>query len=832
MALASRCFHSSPISTPPRDHPYPPLIISTPAQPHPAAKKPPSLRARLSQLCKDGKPHLARQLFDEIPEPTTVLWNTVIIGFVCNGMEEDALEMYARMKACGSARFDGYTYSSVLKACAVLGHLRIGKAIHCHVVRCQVMTSRVVDNSLLNMYSSCLSWDCDEMEFLELEGLKYDLVYRVFSSMKRRNVVAWNTMIAWYVKTSRFGKALRLFRDMLRTGMKATPISFVNVFPAVSGIGNVNMACVYYGLALKQGSEYVVDKFIVSSAMVMFSELGYIDLTRKIFDLSVVRDTEVWNTMIAAYNQSDKPGEAVQFFVEALQSEWTVLDEVTYLSVLTAASQLQNMELANQLHALMVKNSMIMKIMIANAIIVMYSRCGSVETSFEVFNSMLERDIVTWNTVISAMVQNGFDDEGVMLVRGMLQEGFSVDSVTATALLSASSNLKDSYLGRQIHGYITRHGIQFEGMESYLIDMYMKSGLIDTAERQFECSSSEEIDQATWNSMICGYTQNGLYGEGFTLFREMLEKGVIPTPVTVASILPTCSPIGSINLGKQLHGYAIRQLMDDNVFVDTALIDMYSKLGAIANAERVFYEAGEKNPITYTNMILAYGQHGMGDKALSLFFSMQEYGFKPDAITLVAILSACSYAGLVDQGLGIFESMERDYGIPPSSEHFCCVADMLGRAGKLAEAYEFITNLGEEGNLLGTWGALLAACKTHRYFELGKIVSQKLIEMENQNQLTGYHVLLSNMYADEGEWNKVVQHRKAVEKRGLRKEAGCSWIEIAGSVNSFVSKDHMHSQSDQIYKVLQDLVTEMKDTGYEPLSISHKSESSELNELS
>uniref|UniRef100_A0A7N0RH14 Pentatricopeptide repeat-containing protein n=1 Tax=Kalanchoe fedtschenkoi TaxID=63787 RepID=A0A7N0RH14_KALFE len=822
----------TPISSPPpppRRQPSP-LPTSIPAQAQPRSKKPPSIRARLAQLCQDGRPLDARQLFDEIPDPTTVLWNTVVIGFVCNEMEEEAVEMYARMKGCASAKFDAYTYSSVLKACAELGDLRVGKAVHCHVVRCQVMPSRVVDNSLLNMYSSCLGSGSGEMECMEFDGVKCDLVYRVFGSMKKRNVVAVNTMVAWYVKTRRFGEAVRLFRNMMSTGIKVTPVSFVNVFPAILSLGSVNMARLYYGLVLKLGSEYVVDKFVVSSAMVMFSELGYLDLARRIFDQSVERDTEVWNTMIAAYVQSNRPGDAIQIFLEAFESGWTVLDEVTFLSVLTAASQLQELELAEQLHTLVVKNSMVSEVMIVNTLIVMYSRCGSVETSFEFFNSMTERDTVSWNTMVSALVQNGFDNEGVMLVHGMQKEGFSVDSITATALLSASSNLKDPDLGRQTHGYLIRHGIKFEGMESYLIDMYMKSGLIDIARRLFESSNSEEIDQATWNSMICGYTQSGLYEEGFTVFREMLLIGVMPTPVTLASILPTCSPMGSIALGKQVHGFAVRQFMDGNVFVGSALIDMYSKLGAITYAESVFGEASEKNPITFTNMILGYGHHGMGEKALSLFFSMQGSGFQPDAITLVAILSACSYSGLVDEGLKIYQSMERDYGIRPSSEHFCCVADMLGRAGRIADAYEFITNLGEEGNLVGTWGSLLAACKIHREFELGKLVSQKLIEMENQNRNAGYHVLLSNMYADEGEWNNVVQLRKGMQERGLRKDAGCSWIEIAGSVNSFVSKDHNHSQADRIYNMLQDLATEMRDPSYKPPPISRRSGSSELDE--
>ncbi|KAI8571071.1 hypothetical protein RHMOL_Rhmol01G0088900 [Rhododendron molle] len=213
---------------------------------------------------------------------------------------------------------------------------------------------------------------------------------------------------------------------------------------------------------------------------------------------------------------------------------------------------------------------------------------------------------------------------------------------------------------------------------------------------------------------------------------------------------------------------------------------MYSKSGAIIYAENVFFTSPEKNFVTYTSMILGYGQHGFGKKALSVFYSMKESDVRPDGVTLVAILSACSYSGCVDNGLQIFESMEREYGIRPSCEHHCCVTDMLGRVGRVVEAYEFVKQLGEEGNNFRILGSLLAACRNHGEFELGKSVANKLLQRERGKGLSGYHVLLSNMYAEEGNWEYVNRVRKGMREKGLTKDVGCSWVDVAGCVNSFV----------------------------------------------
>ncbi|PON98237.1 Tetratricopeptide-like helical domain containing protein [Trema orientale] len=784
----------------------PPLSINLPKP------KTPTIRSRLSKLCQEGQPHLARQLFDTLPRPTTVLWNTIIIGFICNNFPNEALFFYAQMKkSAPKTKCDSYTYSSTLKACAETRNLKIGRALHCHILRCLWNPSRIMYNSLLNMYATCLHGSGYS---------EYDLVRKVFDTMPKRNVVAWNTLVSWYVKTERYEEAVLEFIRMMKMRIKPSAVSFVNVFPALSGMRDYNNASVLYGLLIRHGGEYVNDLFVVSSAIFMFSELGCVDLARKIFDVCSERNTEIWNTMVGGYVQNNFPIEAIDLFLQAIQSEEAVVDEVTFLSAITAVSQLQQLELAQEIHAYVMKNLRVVPTFIQNAIIAMYSRCGSVDISFKIFHEMQERDVVSWNTMVSALVQNGLDDEALMLVYEMQKQELTIDSVTVTALLSAASNLRNPNVGKQTHAYLIRNWIEFEGMHSYLIDMYAKSGLVGNLQVLFEEISTHDRDLATWNSMIAGYTQNGLIQEAFVVFRMMLERKLEPNSVTLASILPACNPMGNIDLGKQLHGFSVRHLLDQNVFVGTALIDMYSKSGSLTHAENAFQETTQKNSVTYTTMILGYGQHGMGERALSLFHSMQSSGITPDAITLIAVLSACSYAGLVEEGLQIFESMEEEYNIQPLTAHYGCVADMLGRVGRVVEAYDFIRGLGEVGNVPEIWGSLLAACRIHEQFELGKVVAEKLLELETRNDMTGYHVLLSNMYAEEREWENVDKLRKRMREKGLKKETGCSWIEISGCINHFVSKDQKHRECNEIYDMLRQLAMDMKAAGYRPRFIS------------
>lgn len=603
----------------------------------------------------------------------------------------------------------------------------------------------------------------------------------------------------------------------MKAGIRPTVVSFINVFPSAAGVEGSDCTDMLYGLLIKYGHEYVNYVFVVSSAILMYSEVSDIRSARQVFDNATEKNIEVWNTMISGYVRNDRYDEALALFVQILESDILVADTVTVLASLMAISQRQDVKLGQQIHTCLIKeNPAGLPLVLSNALVVMYSRCGCLQSAFELFHQMPERDIVSWNTMISALVQNGSDFEGLLLVYGMQKQGFAVDSVTVTALLSAASNVGSLRIGKEAHGYLIRHRIQCQGLESYLIDMYAKSGSVETARRLFDGGQSDERDQVTWNAMIAGYMQSGQIEQAISLFRNMLEENLIPNSVTLSTILPACNLVGGIQAGRQIHGFAMRHYLDRNVFVGTALVDMYSKCGGITFAERVFDDMVEKNTITYTTMLSGLGQHGLGERALSLFQAMQESGTKPDTITFVAVISACSYSGLVDEGLAVFESME-EFGIVATPEHYCCVVDLLGRAGRVEEAYEFVQGLGDGGNFVGIWGSLLAACKVHGKFELGNLVSRRLFEIEGENGAAGYHVLLSNVYAAEGKWENVDRVRKEMRERGLRKEPGSSWIKVGDASHRFISRDQKHPENEQIYTMLEELALELKKSGYKPV---------------
>ncbi|CAN6487019.1 unnamed protein product [Victoria cruziana] len=891
-------------------------------------KSNPSVRARLCQLCKDGRLEAANHLFVSITKPHTVLWNTMIVGFICNGFPDEALRFYRRMKQNSSRKPDVYTYSSALKACSDLRDLKAGRAIHCHVIRSRLKPTRILCNSLLNMYANCLNSsftyqssdeflhgnerlienggmdspqtnaDVLEEKPVELNGLvesscsvtgevrlqfvktsqgersnlikgsetsyrsidmdqwvrgrteeslarkmrenmvdqslggmpkgnmaeiggtspnsspnfaRRSIVNLLFDRMPRRNVVSWNIMISWYFRTGRPFEAVKHFSFMLERGIRRTVLSFVNVFPAVVQMCDQRASAAFHGSLLKSGSSYAYDPFAVSSLICLYFGISDPDSARKVFDSATERNTEIWNSMISGYIQNDYPDEALELFLQLLVSEQRP-DAVTVLGAVMAVSQVKQSEFCPQIHAYALKISADLPLILSNALLAMYSRCSCLGTACDFFSKMTNKDLISWNTMLSTFVQNGFNMEAIKLIHQMQKLGLVFDSVTVTLLASVCSNLGDARMAIQAHAYMFRHGIYFEGMEGYLVDMHMKSGQVETARRIFERVKRKDL--VLWNAMIAGYTQNGLRSEAFKIFQGMVEQKQRPNSVTLASILPACSANSAVSRGKELHCFAIHHALDKNVFVGTALVDMYAKCGLVASSVNAFDRMQVRNSVSYTTMISGSGLHGRGQLALELFQEMVGAGMEPDHVALLAVLSACSHSGLVEEGLRIFDSMEDDFGITPSLEHCCCVVDMLGKAGMVEAAYDFLRGMEKVSNAK-LWGTLLNACRIHGKFKLGNVVADRLFQIENG--IASYHVLLSHFYATQGRWECVDKLRKAMREMGLRKETGKSWIDVCGLVHSFTARDQNHQQHEEIHAMLDVLLRNMKAEGYEPM---------------
>lgn len=310
-----------------------------------------------------------------------------------------------------------------------------------------------------------------------------------------------------------------------------------------------------------------------------------------------------------------------------------------------------------------------------------------------------------------------------------------------------------------------------------------------------------------------GYVQKGLEEMGLNLYYKMRQYGLTPDQFTFASVFRACATLAMLEQGKRAHGVLIKNHISGNVVVNSALIDMYFKCSCPYNGNLVFDKASDKNVVTWTSLISGYGQHGKVKEVLDAFHRMINEGFRPNSVTFLAVLSACSHGGLVKEGQDYFYSMKKDYGIHPGEKHYAAMVDILGRSGRIDEAYEFVANAPCKDHPV-IWGALLQACKVFGNIDMVKIAAKNYFELETDN--VGKYVVLSNAYATFGQWNSVAEIRSGLKESGMKKEPGYSMIEVQKKVHFFFMAHNMHEQTEQIYEVIKDMNCILKDAGYYP----------------
>lgn len=433
---------------------------------------------------------------------------------------------------------------------------------------------------------------------------------------------------------------------------------------------------------------------------------------------------------------------------------------------------------------------------------------------WKVFESMPRRDLVSWNTIIAGNAQNGMYEEALGMLREMGKNSSSLkpDSFTLSSVLPIFAEYVNVSKGKEIHGYAVRRGFDSGvNIGSCLIYMYGKCTLVEASIRVFHLLPRR--DRISWNSIIAGCVQNGLFYLGLNYFRSMVMANVKPVCVSFSSIIPACANLTALRLGKQLHGYIVRVGFEMNVFVASALVDMYAKCGNIVFARCIFDRMEVHDTVAWTAIIMGYALHGDACLAISLFEQMAMEGVKPNAGAFVAVLTACSHSGFRDEGWKYFRSMTRDYGIAPDLDHYGAMADLLGRVGRLEEAFDFIVSMPNIPTA-SVWATLLAACRIHKNVELAEKVAENIFRVDPQN--LGAHVLLSNVYAAVGRWRDAAKLRVLMRDKGMRKKPACSWIEIKNKVHAFVAGDKTHPDYDRINEALGVLSERMEREGYVP----------------
>jgi len=472
---------------------------------------------------------------------------------------------------------------------------------------------------------------------------------------------------------------------------------------------------------------------------------------------------------------------------------------------------------------------------------------GQLDLAFSLFDQISDPDIVSWNSIITGYCHQGYDIKALETFSSMLNSSsLKPDKFTLASVLSACANLESLKLGKQIHAHIVRVDIDIAGaVGNALISMYAKSGAVQIARRIVQRTGTSSLnviaftslldgyvkigdlnpareifdslkcpDVVAWTAMIVGYAQNGLISNALALFRSMIREGPKPNNYTLAALLSVFSSLASLDHGKQLHAVAIRLEEASSISVGNALITMYSRSGSIKDARKIFNQiCSYRDTLTWTSMILALAQHGLGNVAIELFEKMLKINLKPDHITYVSVLSACTHVGLVEQGKIYFNLMKNVHNIEPTSSHYACMIDLLGRAGLLEEAYNFIRNMPIEPDVVA-WGSLLSSCRVHKNVDLAKVAAEKLLHIDPKN--SGAYSALANTLSACGKWEDAAKVRKSMKDRAVKKEQGFSWVQIQNKVHTFGVDDARHPQRDAIYRMISKIWNEIKKMGFIP----------------
>ncbi|KAK3200264.1 hypothetical protein Dsin_023679 [Dipteronia sinensis] len=551
---------------------------------------------------------------------------------------------------------------------------------------------------------------------------------------------------------------------------------------------------------------------IWNSLLSLYLKCGRVADAVKLFDEMPVRDTVSWNTMVSGFLRTGDFDKGFGLFKRFLELGFYQLDQASFTTVLSACDRPELGFFNKMIHGLVFSSGYMEEITVGNALITSYFKCGCSNSGRQVFNEMSERNVITWTAIISGLVQNLLYKDGLRLFVEMRHGLVNPNTLTYLGSLMACSGLQALSEGRQIHGVLWKLGIQTDFcIESALMDMYSKCGSVEDAWQIFE--SAEELDEVSMTVILVGFAQNGFEEEAIQFFVKIVKAGIEIVPNMVSAALGVFGVDTSLGLGKQIHSLIIKRSFTANPFVSNGLINLYSKCGDLEESIKVFSRMPHRNSISWNSMIAAFARHGDGSRALQLYEEMRLEGVEPTDVTFLSLLHACSHVGLVEKGMEFLKSMTEVHRMPPRTEHYTCIVDMLGRAGFLNEAKSFIEGLPVKPDEQ-VWQALLGACSIHGDSEIGKYAADQLFLASPESPAT--YILMANIYSSKGRWKERARIIKRMKEMGVDKDTGVSWIEIEKKIHSFVVDDRLHPQTKIIYRVLVELFRLMIDEGYIP----------------
>ncbi|XP_042452310.1 pentatricopeptide repeat-containing protein At1g06140, mitochondrial-like isoform X7 [Zingiber officinale] len=492
------------------------------------------------------------------------------------------------------------------------------------------------------------------------------------------------------------------------------------------------------------------DLFLSNHLINMYAKCKDFESSNCIFDHMPIRNIVSWSALIAGYDQASNPSIALNLFAQMPFQP----NEYIYGSIISSCATLFALAQGRQVHGQSLKNGYEGISFVYNSLMSMYIKCDCMDDALRIFRSILKPNSISYNAMITGFAEKFKLDKSLELFRLMNQQGLELHCQTVKRGLDTTA-----FVGNVI-------------LKMYSI-----------------CNLSEEEHM-----------------KGLMLFREMTvmenNSSLSPDAFTTASALAICAELALFHYGGQIHAHLVRTWMNLDIVLFNALINMYAKCGCSRYAMLVFDLMPINNVISYNTIIAGLGNHGHAMTTLEIFEQMKREGFTPESVTFIGLLTACSHAGLVDEGLTLFNSMEETYGICPEIEHLSCLIDMLGRSGRLLEAEDYI-KMSPYQNDYVIWGNLLSSCRLHKDVAIGERVAIKLLEL--QPSTSSPYVLLANLYASDGKWEGAAEARKLLRYSRVKKEPGYSLIEVKGVAEKFTVGNFSHEQIGEIVATLDSL---------------------------
>ncbi|MBA0599398.1 pentatricopeptide repeat-containing protein At5g16860 [Gossypium raimondii] len=673
-------------------------------------------------------------------------------------------------------------------------------------------------------------------------------------------VFCWNTIIRRSLRLGFSHDVLSLFRGMLRLHCPPDHYTFPFVLKACGELPSFRSGAAVHAVVSTTGFDSNV--FVCNALVAMYARCGELDDARQMFEEmhdKGICDIVSWNSIVAAYTQSRDAKNAVELFRIMMNDSEIHPDIVSLVNVLPACGSLGASLHGMQLHAFALRRGLFEDVFVGNALMDMYAKCRMIEQANKVFESMEVKDVVSWNAMVTGYSQAGRFEEALGLFEKMREEKIELDVVTWSAViagyaqkghgyealgvfrqmqlcgskpnvvtlvsvLSGCASIAALLQGKETHCYAIKCVLNYDWNDpgedlmviNGLIDMYAKCKSTNVARLMFDSVAPSDRNVVTWTVMIGGYAQHGEANDALKLFSEMLQEGnsMKPNTFTICCALMACAHLAALRFGKQIHAYILRNRYESvMLFMENCLIDMYSKSGDIHAARVVFDNMQHRNSVSWTSLLTGYGMHGYGEEAIKVLDDMRAAGFVPDGITFLVLLYVCSHSGMVDQGIRFFESMHTEYSVTPELDHYACMVDLLGRAGRFGQALELVHSMPMEPAAI-VWIALLSGCRIHGNVELGEYAAAQLQELGSEND--GSYTLLSNIYANARRWRDVARVRSLMKYSGVKKRPGCSWVQGKKGTATFYVGDRSHPQFEQIYKLLADLIQRIKAIGFVP----------------